>query len=54
MERSHSSAAGLDVAAARYDGTIHDFVALNALCNVPSTVAALDQISDGIRRHIGR
>ncbi|MGK6325212.1 alpha/beta hydrolase [Sphingomonas sp. DT-51] len=46
-------AAGVDVTAVRYDGTIHDFVALNALRNVPSTVAALDQISAGIRTHIG-
>ncbi|NKL55071.1 alpha/beta hydrolase [Rhizobium leguminosarum] len=46
--------AGVDVAAVRYNGTIHDFVALNALRNVPSTIGALQQISDGIRSHIGR
>jgi acetyl esterase/lipase len=28
--------AGVEVAALRYNGTIHDFVALNALRNVPS------------------
>jgi len=44
--------AGVDVTAVRYDGTIHDFVALNALRNVPSTIAALRQISDGIRDHL--
>jgi acetyl esterase len=35
--------AGVEVAALRYNGTIHDFVALNALRNVPSTEAALEQ-----------
>lgn len=43
--------AGNTVAAVRYNGTIHDFVFLNALRNVPSTEAALQQISDGIREH---
>ncbi len=42
------------VAAVRYNGTIHDFVLLNALRQVPSTQAALQQISDGIRAHIGQ
>ncbi|WP_322012705.1 alpha/beta hydrolase [Paraburkholderia sp. J12] len=42
------------VAAVRYNGTIHDFVLLNALRHVPSTEAALQQISDGIRAHIGQ
>lgn len=45
--------AGVSVDAVRYDGTIHDFVLLNALRNLPSTEAALAQASDGIRRHIG-
>ncbi|MBE9606230.1 alpha/beta hydrolase [Acetobacteraceae bacterium H6797] len=44
--------AGVNVTAVRYDGTIHDFVALNALRDVPSTVSALKQISDGIRDHL--
>lgn len=44
--------AGVPVAAARYNGTIHDFVALNALRKVPTTEAALDQIADGIREHL--
>jgi hypothetical protein len=35
----------VSVAAARYDGTIHDFVLLNALRNVPSTEAAIEQIN---------
>lgn len=45
-------AAGVNVAATRYNGTIHDFVALNALRQVPSTEAALDQIAEGIRQHL--
>jgi acetyl esterase/lipase len=47
-------AAGVTVAAVRYNGTIHDFVLLNALRHVPSTEAALQQISDGIRDHIAK
>jgi acetyl esterase/lipase len=45
-------ASGVEVAAVRYNGTIHDFVLLNALREVPSTKAALQQISDGIRDHL--
>jgi acetyl esterase len=44
--------AGVSVAAVRYDGTIHDFVLLNALRHVPSTEAALEQISEGIRQNL--
>lgn len=47
-------AAGVSVDAVRYNGTIHDFVLLNALRHVPSTEAALAQISEGIRAHIGQ
>lgn len=43
---------GVSVAAVRYNGTIHDFVLLNALRHVPSTEAALKQASDGIREHL--
>jgi acetyl esterase/lipase len=46
--------AGVEVNAVRYNGTIHDFVLLNALRHVPSTEAALDQASQGIREHIGQ
>ena len=46
-------AAGVAVDAVRYDGTIHDFVLLNALREVPSTKAAIDQASAGIRQHVG-
>ena len=44
--------AGVTVDAVRYNGTIHDFVALNALRQVPSTEAAIDQINEGLRRHL--
>ncbi len=46
--------AGVTVDAVRYNGTIHDFVLLNALRRVPSTEAALQQASEGIREHIGQ
>jgi acetyl esterase/lipase len=45
-------AAGVTVAAVRYNGTIHDFVLLNAIRKVPSTEAAIDQINDGLRQHL--
>ena len=44
--------AGVKVDAIRYNGTIHDFVLLNALRHVPSTGGAIDQISDGLRQHL--
>jgi acetyl esterase len=44
--------AGVVVDAVRYNGTIHDFVALNALRNVPSTEAAIDQVNAGLRQHL--
>jgi acetyl esterase len=44
--------AGVTVAAARYNGTIHDFVLLNAIRNVPSTQAAIEQSSDNLRRYL--
>ncbi|NLS03409.1 alpha/beta hydrolase [Rhizobium sp. P32RR-XVIII] len=44
--------AGVKVDAVRYNGTIHDFVLLNALRNVPSTDAAIKQINDGLRQHL--
>ena len=42
----------MSVDAVRYNGTIHDFVLLNALRHVPSTEAAIEQINDGLRRHL--
>jgi acetyl esterase len=44
--------AGVQVDAVRYNGTIHDFVLLNALRNVPSTQAAIEQATAGIREHL--
>ena len=44
--------AGVSVDAVRYNGTIHDFVLLNALRYVPSTEAAIDQINAGLRQHL--
>jgi acetyl esterase/lipase len=45
-------AAGVDVTAVRYNGMIHDFVLLNAIRALPEVGAAIDQASDGIRRHL--
>lgn len=44
--------AGVAVTALRYGGTIHDFVLLNALRHVPSTEAAIAQVSEGVRQHL--
>src|SRR5882672_4921365 len=44
--------AGVQVDAVRYNGTIHDFVLLNALRNVASTEAAIAQVNEGVRRHL--
>ncbi len=44
--------AGVTVAAARYNGTIHDFVLLNAIRHVPSTEAAIQQINDNLRHYL--
>jgi acetyl esterase len=44
--------AGVQVDAVRYNGTIHDFVLLNALRNLPSTQAAIQQVTSGIREHL--
>ncbi len=44
--------AGVTVAGVRYNGTIHDFVLLNAIRKVPSTEAAINQINDGLRQHL--
>jgi len=41
--------AGVPVRATRYNGTIHDFVLLNALRELPETKAALQHVSDGVR-----
>ena len=46
--------AGVAVNAVRYNGTIHDFVLLNALRHLPSTESAIRLASEAIRNHIGR
>ncbi|MGH6911799.1 MAG: alpha/beta hydrolase, partial [Phenylobacterium sp.] len=44
--------AGVEVDAIRFNGTIHDFVLLNALRKLPSTQSAIDQATDGLRQHL--
>jgi acetyl esterase len=44
--------ADVNVDAVRYNGTNHDFLLLNALRHVPSTEAAIEQINEGVRRHL--
>jgi acetyl esterase len=44
--------AGVDVTCVRYNGAIHDFALLNALRDVPSTDAALQQAAAGLARHL--
>jgi acetyl esterase len=44
--------AGVNVDGVRYNGTIHDFVLLNALRRVLSTEAAIEQVSEGVRQHL--
>ncbi len=44
--------AGVSVDAVRFNGTIHDFVLLNALHDVPSTQAAIGQVNAGLRQHL--
>jgi len=46
--------AGVSVAAVRFNGTIHDFVLLNALRHVASTEAAIEQVNEGLRKHLNR
>lgn len=46
--------AGVEVNAVRFNGTIHDFVLLNALRSLPSTEAAIQMAAEGIRVHIGK
>jgi len=46
-------AAGVPTVSTRYDGTIHDFGVLNAIADLPTTRAAIRQVADGIRSHIG-
>jgi acetyl esterase len=41
--------AGVPVTATRYNGTIHDFMLLNSIRDVPSTQSALDQVGHAVR-----
>ena len=41
--------AGVDVSATRYEGTIHDFVMLNALRDTNAAQAAIDQATSYLR-----
>lgn len=41
--------AGVTVTSTRYNGTIHDFVMLNALAETPATRAAIDQATNFLR-----
>jgi acetyl esterase len=43
------SQAGVRVTSVRYNGTIHDFVLLNALAGTPAVRGALSQTSDALR-----
>jgi acetyl esterase len=44
--------APFEVDAVRYNGTIHDFMLLNALRHEPSTEAAIEQANEGVRLHL--
>jgi acetyl esterase/lipase len=46
--------AGVSTVLVRYNGTIHDFGLLNGLADLPTTKAAIRQIGEGIRSHIGQ
>jgi len=46
--------AGVDATSVRFNGTIHDFVLLNALRHMPTTESAIRLAGEGIRNHIGQ
>ena len=47
------SDAGVRVTSVRYNGTIHDFVMLNALADTPATRAAIAQAVGALRQALG-
>jgi len=47
------SDAGVRVTSVRYNGTIHDFVVLNALADTPAARGAILQIVYGLRDALG-
>jgi acetyl esterase len=48
------SAAGVRVTSVRYNGTIHDFVLLNALTDTPAVRGALQQAADALKAALHR
>ena len=48
------SQAGVRVTAVRYEGTIHDFVMLNALTDTPATRAAIAQANSALREALAK
>jgi acetyl esterase len=46
--------AGVTVTAVRYNGTIHDFMMLNALADTPATKGAIRQANDALRAALHR
>ncbi|SNB75210.1 acetyl esterase [Arboricoccus pini] len=48
------AAAGVRVTSTRYNGTIHDFVMLNALAATPASEAAIDQAATVLRQAFAR
>jgi acetyl esterase len=46
-------ASGVPVTTVRYDGTIHDFMLLNALSETHATRAAIDQATAFLRAGLG-
>ena len=45
--------AGVEVVTTRYNGTIHDFVMLNALADAAPSRAAITQAIDFLKRTVG-
>jgi acetyl esterase len=48
------SQAGVRVTAVRYEGTIHDFVMLNALAKTPATRAAIEQANTVLKKALAK
>jgi acetyl esterase len=47
------SDAGVRVTSVRYNGTIHDFVMLNALADTPATCGAIEQAVSALKGALG-
>jgi acetyl esterase len=48
------TAAGVTVTSTRYNGTIHDFVMVNALADTPAARPAIGQATAFLRNALGR